>query len=254
MRPTLYLILLSVAVPTARVSAQTPDLVQGRVLDAMTLDPVRGAFVAQMESDRGVLTDSLGTFTLRMQRTLGPRIRIWQLGYRTLETDASGASPGRLLTVALAPDPVQIDGLTVLAERLQGRRRGPYGVGEILDREELVELPDGSAYDLVTRRFPFARPCDPQSTEALCMGMSRGLGQERQVKVCIDGSLVPPDYTETVLGTLDPRSLYLAEMYTRVGEIRLYTPAYIQQLLQLGEDLPPLTFSCQGPGTGVGVG
>ena len=246
MRSTAVLILAAALVLPPSLSAQTSRVVQGRVMDAMTLTPVKGAFVAQMDSQRGTLTDSLGIFTLQMDPTLGTRLRIWQLGYRSIEADAAGASPGRILTVALAPDPVQIDGLTVLTERLQERRRGPYGIGEILDRDALVTVPDGSAYDLVVRRFPFARPCDAQATEALCMGMSRGMGDMRRLKVCIDGSLVPPDYTETVLGTLDPRTLYLAEMYTRAGEIRLYTPAYMQRLLELGEDIPPLTFDCQG--------
>jgi hypothetical protein len=246
MRNALPLLLALATLLPVDLSAQTSRVVQGRVMDAMTLNPVKGAFVAQMDSQRGTLTDSLGIFTLELDTTLGTRLRIWQLGYRSLLADAAGASPGRILTVALAPDPVQIDGLTVLTERLEDRRRGPYGIGEILDRDDLVTVPDGSAYDLVVRRFPFARPCDPQSTEALCMGMSRGMGDMRRLKVCIDGSLVHPDYTETVLGTLDPRTLYLAEMYTRVGEIRFYTPAYMQRLLELGEDLPPLTFDCQG--------
>lgn len=242
----LVLILAAVALSPVLLHAQTPSVVQGKVLDAMTFMPVGGAFVAQMDSDRGVLTDSLGVFTLQMDPRFGTRIRIWQLGYRDVQADAAGAGPGRLLTVALAPDPVQLDGLTVLAERLQERRRGPFGIGDILDREDLVQVPDGSAYDLVVRQFPFARPCDPQATEALCMGMSRGMGDMRRVKVCIDGTLVPPDYTETMLSTMDPRTFYLAEFYSRQGEIRLYTPQYMETLLELGADLPPLTFECQG--------
>lgn len=242
---------LAAALAAATTLPAQTTVVQGRVMDALTFEPVSGAFVAQIGSDLGVLTDSLGLFTLELSAAYRPMVRIWQMGYRPVEADASGASPGRLLTVALAPDPVQLEGLTVLAERLAERRRGPYGVADVLDRDALIKAPEGSSFELVTRMLPFARVCDTQQSEALCMGMRDALGMEQRVKVCLDGSLVPQDYTQTILETVNPRSLYLVEVYPRVGEVRLYTPGYVQQLLDLGEDLPPLTFGCQGPPEGI---
>jgi hypothetical protein len=246
------LVILLAAASSAR--AQEAETLRGRVVDAQNLGPVAGAFVAQPGSQRGVLTDSLGMFTLPVEEAYAREIRVVQMGYRELQAAIPEGGEGRVLSVLLVPDPVQLEGLTVLTERLADRRRGPYGVGEILTKEQLVAVSGGSAYDLVRRVMPFAVPCDAQTSEALCMGGRLGADGRRRVTVCIDDRAVPPELSETILSGVDPRALYMVESYNRVGEVRMYTPGYMQRLIDEDIDLPPLSFGCGAPSWGPGAG
>jgi len=54
------------------------------------------------------------------------------------------------------------------------------------------------------------------------------------------------------LEAVDPRALYMVEAYPRVGQVRFYTRGYVARLLAAGQDLPPLSFTCLGPGMPIG--
>jgi hypothetical protein len=216
--------------------AQDPAVVRGRVLDAESMRPIHGASVSPLASDRGTLTDSLGRFSLKVEFTSEFILRVEHLGYDVLEWRVSGADPGPF-ELLLSPDPLQLEALTVLSERFAERQRGPFGVAALVDREQLLHAPDGSAYDLIRRLLPFTQPCDIYS-EALCLGRD-------EVSVCLDDLRVPSRLLETVLLGVDPRKLYRIEIYSRVGEVRLFTHAYMQRLVRTGGSLRPLTFGCR---------
>lgn len=247
MKRVVLALLVMLSMVPAPVRGQDARVVQGRVIDARTMAPVANAYVGQTESPRGVVTDSMGLFLLSLEADLAPLIRVVQMGYAVLQTAVPEGGEGRLLNVLLVPDPVQIDGLTVLTERLADRRRGPYGIGEVLLREQLLTESGGSGIDLVRRTLPFVQPCGPE-TEALCMGGRSGMSGPREVTVCLDGNKLPSEVIETMLGTVDPRGLYMVEIYSRVGEVRMYSPSYMQRLIEAGSDLPPLTFGCNDAG------
>jgi len=44
----------------------------------------------------------------------------------------------------------------------------------------------------------------------------------------------------------------MVEAYPRVGQVRFYTRGYVARLLAAGQDLPPLSFTCLGPGMPIG--
>jgi CarboxypepD_reg-like domain len=242
---TLLLVLLT-ALPRV-VAGQGTWILSGRVLDAQTEGPIPGAFVSVGESNLGIVTDSLGLFRLRIEREPGQTLRISQLGYREIQAPVDPSRAGQILTVMLAPDPLQMEGLTVVMGRLADRRRGIFGVGDILERSQLLKAPDVSGYDLVLRMLPFVDVCDPES-EALCMVGRLSMGEKTKVSVCLDDSAVPAELMQVVLATVDPRSLYLVEVYPRAGAVRMYSPAYMKRLVESGRDLPPLAFGCQGAG------
>ena len=236
------------AITAVAVEGQEPEVLQGRVVDTQTMGPVARAFVAQVGSQRGVVTDSLGRFALPMDSAFARSIRVVQFGYRELQTNVPMGGEGRVLNVLLVPDPIQLDGLTVLTERLADRRRGVFGIADILLQEQLMTGPEGSGFDLVRRMLPFVELCDRDNSEALCIGGRLGASGKRQVTVCIDGSVVPPELAETILSGVDPRGLYMVEVYSRVGEVRMYSPGYMQRLIKTDMDLPPLSFGCSGAG------
>ena len=128
-------LLVALAGPPLAAQDAGPVLLRGQILDASTLHPVAGAFVAPAESKQGVLTDSLGLFAMRMYRADEYKLRVAQLGYHDLEMAVTLASAERPIRFMLTPDPIQIQGLTVLAEKMADRRRGVYGVATVLDEK-----------------------------------------------------------------------------------------------------------------------
>ena len=243
---SIVIVAQSLSIPLGALT-QVPTVLRGQVADAESQRAVAGAFVVQLGTERGVLTDSLGRFSITLIPELQHAIRVSQLGYRDLQARIPPWGRGGMLNVRLVPDPIVLEGLQVLAERLADRRRGPFGVADLLFQDELLRGPDGSAYELVRRILPFAWPCNPEQTEALCMGGHTEAGRPRRVTVCVDDHAVTPDLAETILSSLDPRALYLVEGYRRVGQVRMYTRGYVQRLAAEGTGLPPLAMGCTGP-------
>jgi hypothetical protein len=231
------------------LAGQTPGLLRGHLLDASTYAPVAGAFVALQESNRGVLSDSEGYFALPVPRADQYTLRVRQLGYRDLSMSLTAESAAQPLLFQLDPDPVEIDGLEILVQRFQDRRRGPFGAVDVIDNEQLLRDPSGAASDLVRRVVPFARPCTPED-ENLCVNTQ---GRLDPLMICVDDRRVNEFMVE--LEHLDPRGLYMVEVFRRGGQVRLYTRGYIERLLAEKRELPPLSFGCGQvslPGAGIG--
>jgi len=237
-----------VAVWPAVASAQTPGLLRGHLLDKSTLGPVHGAYVSLESAGRGVLSDSTGFFSLPVAIADQYVLRVRQLGYRDLVRTVDRAAAARPLVLQLDVDPLKLEGLQVLVERFQDRRRGPFGAVDVLTQADLLRVPDGATSDLVRRIVPFARRCSAE-TEDLCVNAQ---GRIEPLLICVDDRRVAEQTAE--LEHLDPRGLYLVEVFQRGGQVRVYTRGYVERLLAAGSEPPPLAFGCgitgmPGPGT-----
>jgi hypothetical protein len=244
-RSMLLTVLMPVLLLASEAEAQRYPVLRGQIMDAQTQSPIFGVFVSFVDSGRGVFTDSLGFFSLPPDSDPPYGISIAQLGYHPMEGQLALEDVGKPIMVSLAPDPIQIEGLTILADRMAGRRVGPYGSGDVLDQAELLASPDGSGYDLVVRMLPFVQPCGMES-EALCAGGRTSMGGPRQITVCVDGQKIQPQFTETALQRVQPQGLYMVEIFSRAGEVRMYSQAYLKRLMDAGMSLPPLSFGCGG--------
>jgi hypothetical protein len=213
-------------------------LLRGQLLDADTHAPVAGAFIALDQQSMGVLTDSAGAFVLPVGVADAYPIRVRQLGYRELNLTVSAESAQKPFFLQLFPDPVKIEGLKVLVERFEDRRRGPFGTVDVLEQDVLLKAPGGTAVDLIRRELPFLRNCDSQ-TEQLCVNQ---MGQIQPLVVCVDGHRVNEMMAE--LEHVDPRGLYMVEVFRRAGQVHIYTRGYVDRLLATGAELPPLSFGC----------
>lgn len=230
--------------------AQTPGLIRGQLMDAQTLVPVGGAFVSLESANRGVLSDSSGYFALPVGIAERYVLQARQLGYRDLVTTLDREAARKPLVLRMAADPIELEGLTVLARRFQDRRRGIFGSVEVLGAGDLLKVSDGASSDLVRRLVPFTMPCD-RETEALCYNAQ---GRIEPLVVCVDERRMAEGMVE--LEHLDPRGLYMVEVFRRGGQVRLYSRGYIERLLASGAELPPLSFGCgvvglPGPGPGT---
>jgi hypothetical protein len=206
-------IVLAVSWP-ALASAQTPGLLRGHLLDTSTLGPVYGAYVSIESADRGVLSDSTGFFSLPVPIADRYVLHVRQLGYRDLTLTVDRDAAGKPLLLRLDVDPLELEGLQVLVERFQDRRR----------------------------IVPFARPCSVDD-EDLCVNAQ---GQIEPLVVCVDERRVAEQTSE--LEHLDPRGLYMVEVFRRGGQVRIYTRGYVERLIASGAELSPLSFGCGIPG------
>jgi hypothetical protein len=238
-----WLLALAAAGATPAAAQRAGEVtLRGAVLDADSKAPLFGVFVAPAASTRGVLTDSLGRFALPMERADQYALRLTQLGYHPLDITMPAEAERRTFVVGMKADPIEIEGLVVLTRRLTERATGRYGTPRVLDQGELLQSSFGTLLELTRNVVPFAQPCSPDA-DSLCVS---GQGRKRPLQVCLDGRLISSASPE--LEAIDPRGLYLVASYPRVGRIQMYTRAFIARLLEAGEDLPPSTFECVGPG------
>jgi len=218
--------------------AQGRVRIRGRVLDGVTRTPVAGAFVSRSYSDTGVLTDSLGLFTLELLTDFSYPITVENLGYRTLDVVLNPTAPEEFTTVLLPPDPLAIQGLSVLVDRFARRRRTYVGPVRVVDHDRLLNGPSQSALELVTRSVPFGRPCRT-SFDELCTVRR---GREQVVQICIDER--PAFAGARELESYDAKELYMVEVYGWGSEIRVYSRWYVDRMLSGGRTLKPLSFGC----------
>ncbi len=243
------LAMLAVAflVPALPAGSQETVLLRGMILDAQTRDPVSGAFVVTVGSPRGTVSNSTGAFLIGLEPAEAYHLRVTRMGYSEAQLQLGFDEVAMPITVHLSPNPVELEGLTVLAESLAKRRVGPFGAVDIIERDELLASPESSGYPFLLRVLPFVEKCSMES-DALCMVGRTSMGQKRPIQVCLDDRRVPGDFLESMLAPMDPRGLYLVEVYTRAGEVRMYSPGYIKRLIAQGGSLPPLRFGCAGVG------
>lgn len=246
MRTTRLFVTLLVLLCPASASAQedpTRPLIRGRVIDAETRQPLRGAFILPFGGARAVATDSLGVFALPMELAPGYPLTIEQLGYATITVTLPETAPEEFSTILLRPNPLELEGLTVLVDRFERRRRFHFGPVRVLDQDRLLRTARASAYDLVRAEVPMARSC-PGDFENLC---TLRRGRVQRVDICVDE--VPLWAGVEALESYDPAELYLVEVYDRGTEVRLYTRYFVEGRLRSGRDLPPLAWGCRVPGS-----
>lgn len=135
-------------VPASALDAQQATI-SGRVTDAETGSPLAGALVSAVSAvgptaDRQVLTDERGNFTLVVEAGRYSVI-VPYVGHRTLSEAVSlAAGAAQMVELALIPDPVALDRLSVTAGRLQSPRSSltvPAAVSVVTREDISVKSP-----------------------------------------------------------------------------------------------------------------
>ena len=149
-----------VALPVAAQNIGSTVVIFGRVEDAVSREPVEGALVVSGDSARAVFADSLGDFWISLNSTPPYVVVVEQFGYEPTTFELPESAPSRLSVLMLEPAPIPVEGVTVvdesaltaLSERMGGRRNAYSGLVFIYDRDQILTLGGGSAFDLVRRR------------------------------------------------------------------------------------------------------
>lgn len=144
------------------VCAASGQQVRGKVTDAATGRPVRGALITALDRQDSVLstmvTDSAGRFSARPGRNGPVRLRVERLGYERLDSAPVPLfeSDTTRLELRLTPSPIRLPGLAARATRAQSnlagflRRRQVRKFGAFMGPEEIAAIRPSSGDHLLS--------------------------------------------------------------------------------------------------------
>lgn len=210
--------LLLAAGPLAAQESDRDRSLTGRVLDARTDAPIRGAFVGLAPAEEGVFTDSLGYFDLPVFETGAYTLVAEQLGYSDGRVSVSAEGTDDPVMIRIEPDPVALEELEVVTDRFTRERRSYAGSVVHFDRDHMLSQPGQTAFDVARQRVNL-RPCRGGGDDEWCT-VSRG--RVVPVRVYVDEIPVAFDGLNW-LRDYDAREIYLMEIYSFGRVIRVLT-------------------------------
>lgn len=226
---TVSALLVSAGPATAQVETIEPFDLSGLIVDARTGQPLVGAFVGLAGSDWGSITEENGRFLIP-DTDPGPlALTIEQLGYDTLTWAGNVSADDEPLVLRVEPRPVMLEGLRIVQDRFESRRRAVAVTVRAFDRQDLAMSPYTTALDHVRFRLGAGMPIS-------CMG--------RRGDLCLRlrGRLVEPVvYVDehpvagglSYLNSLAPHELQMLEVYGRGTHIRAYTPRFMERAARI---------------------
>ncbi len=250
------LVAIAAVVATPPAGAQSV-VIQGRVEDAGSREPVAGVRVFAEDSSSAVLTDSLGRFSILMRRAVPFVLRAERIGYRPDRFELGERAPSRSSVLLLQPVAVEVEGVEVVSESavsealrdLRRRRNAYFGPVSAFDRAELERFAAfGSVWDFVRTRTIQVYEC----FDALSRLCTRERGRrslrfgplERPVLVCIDGRESWGAVAE--MSSIPIETVSMIELFRHGrGSIRVYTPGFITSSARSGRSIAPFgDFGC----------
>lgn len=197
------------------------DLV-GTVTDAGGR-PLVGAFVSVEGSDWGSLTGETGRFVIPDLPSGVVTLTAQLIGYETL-TWTGAVAGGVPVALTLKEQPILLEGLNVVTDRFESRRRGVATSVRWYDYGILATSTQPNALDFLSARAGLARvPCrGAWSNECLIV---RGRMTEPVVWVDEAPVIGGLDYLRVV----PPHELYMVEVYASGRHIRAYTQRFMER-------------------------
>jgi hypothetical protein len=236
--PAMRLVLWAMATvgTVGSLSAQEADEVTiiGRVLDLRTELPVHGAHVGLTVRDYGVLTDENGRFTIRATPTGSYLLFAGALGYETLNFELEGGALDNEILVRLEPNPIVLEGIEVMTDRFERRRRSVAVSAMAHDRETLLTAASENLLEYLRYRDGMSlRDCVFAGRFGELCTMRRG--RETPVQIYIDER--PAFGGAAELASYQPHEMYLVEVYGRGRQIRAYTNWFMDRIAKRGRPL-----------------
>lgn len=229
--------------------------VTGVVVDIESNQPIPGAIVELPDIGRRTITNAQGRFVL-LDVPVGEQVwRSHMLGYATWE-ERTIVEHLDVLRIGLLPRPIELEGISVVVDRLKERRRTAGVTVVAVGREDLVRSTWSSAGELMRSRMPYItvkcppRPVPGQSPDEplpphppagdvpweFCI---KYRGDIVRPIVFLDERRVPTE----VVSSYHPAELYAIEIFAGImgrytsPQVRVYTTEFVRQ----GRRLRPLT-------------
>lgn len=239
---------LTAALAAAPAPGQTPDgdasvVLRGRVIDATNGIPLPGARVSWDDTRRVAVTDTAGRFELADVRGRG-FLRVDHYGYgETSWVMMIGDSDMDLGDLRVRPDPLLVEGVTVVAERiatieqrLRNRRNAVPVAVRMFGQDRLVTT---AARDMVD----FLRlegGLHPASCGRWTMGSMCVFRRGRVVEPRVFIDEAPAIGGMDQLASYRPYELHLVEVFSSGLEIRAYTRHFMERMVRRPRTLIPI--------------
>ncbi|MBA2557785.1 MAG: TonB-dependent receptor [Chloroflexi bacterium] len=234
------LLLLAVLLCAFHGSAAA-QIIQGRVLDAVLLQPIPGATVTLLggrgQSEGRTTTRPDGTFSLQPRAPGTYRLQGERFGYQASRSDtvAIGVRETIEVVLHLSVEPLQIAPLVVTGRRVPPRTAGlelagfyereSTGFGRFLRREDFEKLANKDLVQ-VLMRVPGTRQLGGNviyfprsSTAGMIQRSQQGRGTHCLPKVYLDGMAVAYDPRSGINGLASPEMLDAVELYSGASQI-----------------------------------
>lgn len=214
----------------------------GTISDARSGSRLAGAAVDMVGREGVVFTDLQGMFQFDDVASGTIMVRVRQLGFRDYAGEHVVGMGSDTLRIALEADPVVLEGIQVLGDRFESRRRAaPFSV-RAHDEEALLASPAYDVFGFLRERMKFTS-CPTQPFGTRFPTSARG-------PVCIfhRGSwVVPRVFVDDApwiggienLGGWDKRDLYRVEIVRGGTEIHLFTKQFAGWLARGNARLQP---------------
>lgn len=226
---------MAVLAPTAAGQEEARP-VSGTVVDAQSGLPVPGALVAMVESAQAVFTDEAGRFTLRDMETGNHPLVVTQLGYDSLSIGLVVEEGTDGVVLRLRPDPVVLEAVQVVTDRLRRRRNAVATSVRAFDQRMLRTAGSRDALDfLLTRTNLMPTRCPGIHSFGSCAYVR---GRLSPVQVYIDDTYVLGGLE--YLDSYRPEELYLVEVYRGGSHVRVYTNWYMEMSARTGRRPSPV--------------
>ena len=198
----------------------------GVIVDASTDMPLAGAHVSVRASDWGSLTTENGRFLLCEIGAGNHVVTVERLGYVTLESWVEADPSGDPVALHMQPDPILLEGLEVITDRFERRRRAAPTMVRAFDQEDLASSGYWSAADFV-------------DMQAGIMTTHCGINRCVYYRGAVVNPTVYLDEFPLIGGwshlELIPTSeLYMIEVYRRGTHIRAYTHNFMKRAAKVG--------------------
>jgi hypothetical protein len=225
--PSLGVVAVSAGVALPAAAQEGPACEDGQprivgvVIDVSTEAPLEGAFVSVEAMEQGSLTAGDGRFLLCWIDSGLHVVTAERLGYETVTLNVEAVAAAGPVEVRMQPDPILLEGLEIVSDRFDRRRRAASGAVRAYDQQDLTKSVAWSAAEFVDSRAGILTvPC----------GVNRCVYRR--------GDYVNPtvflDEFELMGGWADlelvPTShLYMIEVYRGGTHIRAYTHSFMER-------------------------
>ncbi|HEX8273208.1 MAG TPA: carboxypeptidase-like regulatory domain-containing protein [Longimicrobiaceae bacterium] len=217
---------LAAAVPAfaqgARESSPVP--LSGQVTDRGTGQPLAGAYVELAGTRLEALTDDNGRFSFKRVRPGEHTLSVSLLGYADQERTVQVAQGQADVAVALEPDAVVLEGLTVNLNVLEQRRNRVAVSSRAFDREQIRRSAAINMESFV--RGPGGVPA-VSCRRAFADACVYSRGRYEPVAVYLDEM---PIHSLEHLASLQPSEVERVEVYQHGRQIRVYTSWFMDKL------------------------
>jgi hypothetical protein len=211
----------------------------GTIIDLSTDRPLPGAFVAPQGLLTGFLSDSAGRFVLDVPTARVYYLYVERLGYHTTRLEVRESDATRPLQIKIRPDPVLLEGVEVLVDRYERRRRFHAGTVRVYGQEQLMRSGSLNALSFIRSSGGVRIQVCPRDPLSWCV---RRRGRLSRVQVCLDE--MPLFDGGRSLESFIPQDFYLIEIYDQGMQVRVYTEHFVAAAARRGSPVRPLIMGC----------